>query len=116
MLSQNEADTLISMPKKRKSGQTYNFPLPGETLTVPIISEDEREDFLIDLNRGKIRLTKCSYQERYRRMVLLARLDVDGGPHTNPAVISIPLPYLAPYNRQTIKLSTFTSLCRGLYG
>lgn len=102
MLKQSEADALIALPKKRKSNQNYNFPLAGGTLTIPIVSMDGRRDFLIDLSRGRIKLTKCSYQERYQAIIILIRLDVDGPPHTNPDVSSVPLPYLLPYNGQTI--------------
>ena len=103
MLTQGEADALVAMPKKRKSDESYDFPLPGETLTIPIISDDEREEFLIDINRGRIKLIKCTYQELYRTTTILLRLDVDGPPHTNPEVISVPISYLAPHNGKTIE-------------
>ena len=102
MLSQSEADALIALPKKRKSNDLYAFPTPGESLTIPIVSDDEREEFLIDVSRGRIRFTKCSYQERYRTIIVLIRLDIDGPPHTNPDVNAVPLPYLMPYNGRTI--------------
>ena len=102
MLTQSEADALINIPKIKNSDDSYDFPLPGENLTIPIISQDEQENFLIDISRGKIRLKKCTYQERYQTIIILIRLDVDGPPHTNPEVVNVPLPYLTPYNGQTI--------------
>lgn len=70
------------------------MPAAGEGLTFPLQSLDGRTAFLIDANRrGKIKLTKCTYLERYRVVDILARLDIDGPPHDNP-----PLPMLAPYN------------------
>lgn len=33
---------------------------------------------------------------------VLARLDIDGPPHTNPTAANPPLPILAPYNGQTV--------------
>jgi hypothetical protein len=51
---------------------------------------------------GRIRLTKCTYQERYQTIIILIRLDLDGPPHTNPEVVNVPLPHLTPYNGQTI--------------
>lgn len=103
MLTQPEADTLITMAKKKSTDERYDFPSSGEILTIPVVSIDERESFLIDVNRkGRIRLTKCTYQERYRKMIILVRLDIDGSPHTNPEVDTIPLSYLTPYNGQTI--------------
>lgn len=102
MPTQSEADALIDLQKKRAEKKVYNFPLPGEILIIPITSMDERESFLIDINRGSIRLTKCTYQERYQRIIILVRLDVDGPSHPNPEVMNVPLPYLEPYNGQTI--------------
>jgi len=46
---------------------------------------DETEKFLAELNRkGKIRVTRCTYQERYAVVEVLLRLDIDGPPHENP--------------------------------
>ncbi|MBI4721504.1 MAG: hypothetical protein HY769_00620 [Candidatus Stahlbacteria bacterium] len=102
MLNQSEADRLIAIQKKRVKEERYNFPLAGERLVIPIISTDEREPFLIDINRRRIKLTKCTYQNRYQGTIILVRLDVDGSPHPNPEVVNVPLTYLEPYNGQTI--------------
>ena len=103
MLTQSEADALIALQKKRTSNDTYNFPPYREILTIPIVSIDGRESFLLDINRkGSIRLTRCTYQERYRGIIILVRLDIDGPPHTNPEVAAVPLPYFIPYNGLTI--------------
>lgn len=67
MITQSEADALIAMPKKRLGNQVFNFPLAGEVLSIPVVSTVERESFIVDISRGRIRLTKCSYQERYLR-------------------------------------------------
>jgi len=99
MLTQSEADALIALKKKRTSNDTYSFPYSGEILTIPIISIDGRESFLLDINRkGSIKLTRCTCQERYRGIIILVRLDIGGQPHTNPEVDIVPLPYLIPYN------------------
>jgi hypothetical protein len=104
VLTQSEADSLISLEKKRTTRDIFNFPQSGEFLTIPIVSLDEREAFLIDINRkGRIRLTKCTYQERYRGMVILVRLDINGSPHPNPEVSNVPLSYLLHYNGQTVQ-------------
>lgn len=103
MLTQSEADALIAIRKKKATEESYDFPLSGESLTIPIVSIDEREPFLIDINRARIRLAKCTYQERHHSIIILVRLDVDGQPHTNPEVSSVPISYLAPYNGQTVQ-------------
>jgi hypothetical protein len=102
MLTQSAADALIKLPKIKNSDDSYAFPFPGDFLKIPIISQDEQENFLIDISRGRILLTQCTYQERYQTVIILIRLDVDGPPHTNPEVVYVPLPYLTPYNGQII--------------
>ncbi|MFO7888798.1 MAG: hypothetical protein R6V04_00505 [bacterium] len=61
MITQTEADNLISPEKKKPTDEQYNFPDIGDCLTIPIISIDGSENFLIDVNRkGKIKLSKCT--------------------------------------------------------
>lgn len=98
MLTQSEADTLIAMPKKAATSERYTFPAPGGGVVLSLISTDDRIGFLLDVHRGRIRLTKCTYQTRHKQVVILARLDVHGPPHTNPSVAEVPVDYLAPYN------------------
>jgi hypothetical protein len=102
MLSQIEADALLLMSKKRTTDEQYEFPLAGSVLKIPIVSTDGRHTFDVDINRGRIRLTKCTYQERHHSVIVLARLDVDGPTHTNPFVPAVPIPYLDAYNGATI--------------
>ncbi len=102
MLIQSEANILIDMQKKLAKEEIYNFPPAGETLTIPVISVDEIKSFLIDINRGKIKLIQCTYQERYQGINILARLDIEGPPHPNPEVVTVPLSCLEPYNGQIL--------------
>lgn len=46
--------------------------------------EHPEERFHMDLGRGRRKVTKLKYQTRARVHVVLARLDIDGAPHTNP--------------------------------
>ncbi len=103
MLTQSEADALAAMPKRKADEGIYDFPNGGEYLRIPIISEDGRESFLFDVNRGRIRLTKCTFQERYQDVFILLRLDVDGRPHGNPGDAPAPFAYLEPYHGQEIQ-------------
>lgn len=45
MLTQNEANDLFRLSKKKKSDEEYEFPLPGEFLVMPVVSNDEGHDF-----------------------------------------------------------------------
>lgn len=102
MLTQTESEILINLEKKKRNNDRFTFPSPGNFLIIPIISLDESENFLIDINRGGKRITKCTYQERYIESIILVRIDIDGPPHPNPDVINVPLPFLEPYNGKTI--------------
>ncbi len=61
-------------------------------------------DFMLDVTRATIRLTKATYQNRARQAIILMRLDLDGPPHSNPdALPSIGnYPWLEPYKGKTV--------------
>ena len=85
MLTQSEIDNLLVMIKELETKGLYTFPQPGNSEKINITSKDGKYKFIIDINRkGKIKASKCTYQERYRKDVILLRLDIDGPPHTNP--------------------------------
>lgn len=110
ILLQAEADTLRTMPKRltRSARAEFGMPSAGDGRTYQIESLDGRTAFLMDVNRrGKIKLTRCSYLERYRITDILARLDIDGPPHTNPVVTTPPLPTLAAHVGATIACPHF---------
>jgi hypothetical protein len=109
-LTQAEADALRSMPKRLTNAARADFSMPGagEGMTFQLESLDGRIAFLIDANRrGKIKLTRCSYLERYRVVDILARLDIDGPPHTNPTVAEPPLPVLAAFKGASVPCPHF---------
>ncbi len=82
-LTQFEADNLIKMPKYYKDKQRrYIYPNIGE-ITIRLLSVDEKEEFLLDIWKGKIAL-KSKYQTRGRKVFVLIRLDLNGAPHRNP--------------------------------
>lgn len=84
MLTQAEADQLMQMTKHfvRPPG-SVSIP-PGADDTYELADSTDREKFLLDVWRGTLRLTKLKFQNRAQAVVILARLDVDGAPHTNP--------------------------------
>ena len=82
-LTQFEADALISMEKHRLDDTHYSYPTSG-SLIVPLQSPDKREQFLLDIRRGRIDLLKGKYQVRARQVIVLVRLDFGGAPHRNP--------------------------------
>ena len=65
-LTQSEAEALIAMEKHRVGDEHYDYPTSG-TLVVPLQSPDKREQFLLDIRRGRIDLLKGKYQARARQ-------------------------------------------------
>ncbi|MDO9327055.1 MAG: hypothetical protein Q7T80_19070 [Methanoregula sp.] len=96
-VTQAEAEALIAMPKIRANDEIWNFPGPGGSVTIPLVSESRRENFLLDISRGQINLLKGTYQNRARQVVILVRLDLAGSPHRNPDDTVIPCPHLHLY-------------------
>jgi hypothetical protein len=98
MLSQTEADRLLALVKVLAERGPIDFPLPGTMQQLELHSEDGRDEFQIDVNRkGRIKVSKCTYQERYQVVEILLRLDIDGPPHENPDGTEVPCPHLHIY-------------------
>ena len=96
-LTQAEADALIAMEKHRASEEHADFPMGGQSVVLALQSADRREQFLLDLSRGRIDLLKVKMQNRGRQVVVLLRLDLGGAPHRNPDDEEIPVPHLHVY-------------------
>ena len=101
-LTQAEADGLLAMGKHRVDDKVWSPPHRGGSVTIPLVSVDGRESFLLDLRRGRINLAKSTYQNRVRQVFVLARLDVGGPPHRNPDDEVIP----CPHSTSTVKATT----------
>ena len=95
-LAQADADALIEMEKHRVDTIEHIFPFTG-SLVVPLQSPDKREQFLLDIRRGRIDLQKATNQSRARQVVVLVRLDLGGAPHRNPDDSEVPCPHLHLY-------------------
>jgi hypothetical protein len=96
-LTQAEADALIAMEKHRLDDIRWDYPGLGGSISVPLVSPDKRENFLLDVSRGRIDLLKGTYQNRSRQVVVLVRLDFGGQPHRNPDDQEIQSPHLHVY-------------------
>ena len=96
ILAQEVADNLLFMDKiPENSSNVYEYPDMGGKLTIPLISDNGRESFLLDINRKKISL-KVTYQTRGRQIFVLARLDFNS-PHRNPDGTEGGIPHLHLY-------------------
>lgn len=96
-ITQDDADNLMAMEKKAVDQQQWTFPGPADRLVVPLTSVDKRENFLLDVTRYQIKLTKATIQNRARVAIVLYRLDIDGPPHHNPDGEEISCPHLHIY-------------------
>ena len=96
-LSQAEADALIALEKHRANEDRHDFPTGGQKLAIPLWSQDRREQFLLDISCGRIDLSRVTYQNRARQVVVLFRLDMSGPPHRNPNDEEISCPHLHMY-------------------
>lgn len=96
-LSQEEADALIALEKQRIDEKLWQYPGPGESLIIPLLSIDKKEDFFLDVKRGRIDLYKGTFQNRGRNVVVLVRIDFGGSPHRNPDDIEVPSPHIHIY-------------------
>ena len=85
------------LEKVRIDGTEWDYPDFGGRITVPLVSTDRREQFLLDLRRARIDLRKGTYQNRGRQVMILARLDFGGAPHRNPDGEEIGSPHLHLY-------------------
>lgn len=96
-LTQAEADALIALAKHRLDVTEWDYPDLGGAVSIPLVSADRREQFLLDLRRGRIDLARGTYQNRGRQVIVLVRLDFGGAPHRNPDGEEIRSPHLHVY-------------------
>lgn len=96
-LAQAEADGLLALPKIKEDEKEWRYDGGSVKLAIPLVSQDKRESFLLDIERSRINLIKGKYQTRARGTIVLARLDFHGAPHRNPDGQEITCPHLHLY-------------------
>jgi len=96
-LTQIEANRLLELEKRYEGDKMFDYPDLGGHLRLPLISTDESEAFWIDITRSYIELIKNSFQNRARKVVILARVDIGGAPHRNPDGEEIQSPHIHLY-------------------
>ena len=96
-LTQQKADLLIAMAKYKVNDEISRFPLPGRSVSVKLTSFDRKQEFLLDVFRGRIALNKITYQTRAQAIIPLVRVDIGGAPHRNPDGMEISVPHIHLY-------------------
>ena len=66
-MTKEEARLFLEAEKHVKNNVPYDFPVPGEQLCVELFAKNPRVEFLLDISRGHIKLTKhtLSYSLTY---------------------------------------------------
>lgn len=95
MLEQWDANRLIAMRKVYTKTLMVNLAM-GVSEDYSIESDDGTEHFLLDVYRSRRNPRKASFQLRYRKDVVLARLCTSRS-HTNPDGEVISFPHLHHY-------------------
>ena len=84
-VTQIEADSLLQMDKEFVDSDPLEFtqtqPMNYDRL---LQSVDRREQFFLTVERGRRKRIRLKYQTRARKVVVLARLDLNGPAHKNP--------------------------------
>ena len=83
-LTQNEIDYLLNLEKNYVGAQKFKYPTLGGRLNIQLTSADKNEDFILDITRSHISLSKNTFQNRARGVIILLRLDLNPAPHRNP--------------------------------
>lgn len=97
LLTQQEADALLTLEKPYKGSEHFRFPGIGGNLRISLHSADDREEFSLDITHGYIEIRKNTFQKRARKAIILARIDIGGPPHRNPDGEEITCPHLHIY-------------------
>lgn len=85
-LPQIEADLLLKMPKTFGPDlEVIDFPrVQSFQAEHALQGLGNREQFILDLERGNLKRARLKFQTRARKIVILARIDIEGRPHRNP--------------------------------
>lgn len=84
LLTQTEGDALLAMEKISTATEAMDLPDFGGTLDLTFHSRNGPEEFIVNFTRHTINLSKRNHHMRAKKVVGLARLDLDGPPHRNP--------------------------------
>ena len=63
-LTQNEIEYLLNLDKNYVGAQKFKYPTLGGKLNIQLSSSDKKEDFILDITRSHISLSKNTFQNR----------------------------------------------------
>lgn len=94
-LTQNEAVQLFELRKYQVDNISIDFPLQGQSIEIELQNEGGRIRFIADIANANEFVKKATFQMRYKKVVILRRLDFNGN-HRNPPE-NAPLPIFEGY-------------------
>lgn len=85
MTKANINSEYLSIIQKEKEFLDKNIEFPlNDSFSVLKLKDEDNNEYIFDINRKGVRLTRCTYQERHNVSIVLLRLDLDSKPHRNP--------------------------------
>jgi len=75
--------SLMDMRKRFKESM-ISLPALNQKMILDVISDDNKEAFIVDIDRTSKLEIKTKVQERYGGAIPLVRIEVNAPPHTNP--------------------------------
>ncbi|WP_404989330.1 DUF6978 family protein [Clostridium culturomicium] len=99
MLSQIESELLLDMDKEFEDKSSIQIKSERTKIQKKILSIHSKDEFILDIDRNSINLSKIKYQSRHKRTnTILLRIDTaGGGRHLNPDGEFIPCPHIHIY-------------------
>lgn len=88
-ITEEEVRALLAMEKLSTNVEPIELPDLGGRADMQFSSHDRREEFCISFTRSSILLEKRSHHLRGRKIIGLARLDLDGPGHRNPDGVEV---------------------------
>ena len=98
MLDQIEADLLISENKFFEDNSHIFITGSKSKIQKTIKGKNSNEEFILNIERGRIDLSKVKYQTRHKRTnSILLRIDTSGPRHQNPDGTFVACPHIHIY-------------------
>lgn len=61
-----------------------SFPSSGDSQAINVEGKVSNQQFILDINRKSLLVSRITYQNRIPQSLILLRLDIDTKPHRNP--------------------------------
>lgn len=80
----NDTFNKLMQMKKKFNKTPVDLPSRSQKVQLNVISDDEKENFIVDIDRSGSIEIKSKLQNRYSNNQILIRVEINSPPHTNP--------------------------------